>query len=382
MRIFRVLLPVLVFCIMAFAPHQAYAATATFFGPIIPPECHCDADTNGGVQSAPDFGCTLAVVGNLMNFAISIGVIIFVMVCAYAGLLWMFSPMNPHNRELGRSILLNAVIGLLLTLAAWLLVDFLMKTLYNPETQAGGTAFGPWNSILGDGNQCLSVITPAPGPTPTGGGLTAGTATGPDDDKDADGIKNSEDPDDDGDGVPDATDNCPFVANANQADADHDGKGDACETATGTGTGTGANCPVPSESSMAAFPAEASARSNVKGTPTTVQNFMTMRAAALQDGIDLKVVSGYRSDADQVAEWNSHNCNSGTCSSPVAKPCSLGGGGSNHNSGQAVDINNGCSPGSSSCNTSAYNWLKAHGAQYGFRNAVANDLVHWSPSGH
>jgi hypothetical protein len=37
----------------------------------------------------------------------------------------------------------------------------------------------------------------------------------------------------DGDGIPNATDNCPCTANANQADSDHDGIGDACD-----------NCPV------------------------------------------------------------------------------------------------------------------------------------------
>ena len=37
-------------------------------------------------------------------------------------------------------------------------------------------------------------------------------------------------PDADADGVPDATDNCPDVANAEQADADGDGVGDACDT--------------------------------------------------------------------------------------------------------------------------------------------------------
>jgi hypothetical protein len=38
------------------------------------------------------------------------------------------------------------------------------------------------------------------------------------------------DPDADGDGVPDATDNCPAVANADQADADGDGRGNPCDT--------------------------------------------------------------------------------------------------------------------------------------------------------
>lgn len=37
--------------------------------------------------------------------------------------------------------------------------------------------------------------------------------------------------DQDGDGVPDATDNCPTVANTNQADANGNGVGDACESA-------------------------------------------------------------------------------------------------------------------------------------------------------
>jgi hypothetical protein len=36
-------------------------------------------------------------------------------------------------------------------------------------------------------------------------------------------------PDTDGDGVPDATDNCPLVANSDQADNDGDGQGDACD---------------------------------------------------------------------------------------------------------------------------------------------------------
>jgi large repetitive protein len=52
-------------------------------------------------------------------------------------------------------------------------------------------------------------------------------ADGPD--GDSDGLCNAGDPDDDGDGVPDTSDNCPALANADQADFDGDGAGDACD---------------------------------------------------------------------------------------------------------------------------------------------------------
>lgn len=80
----------------------------------------------------------------------------------------MFSSVNAENKSKAKNVLTNAVVGLLLALSAWLLVDFMMKTLYNPATQdQSGKVWGPWNSILGDGTRpdgtpsyCLVTHTP------------------------------------------------------------------------------------------------------------------------------------------------------------------------------------------------------------------------------
>lgn len=181
------ILPVLFFML----PTEASAAS-TFFGPIVPPECNCEPEggiTGDGVTvkaSAADYGCVLQTIQNATNFAVSMGAIMVVIAIAYAGALLMLTPTNPGNREMARGAVMKAVVGLLVLLSAWLIVDFVMKMVYNADAMAGNVSLGPWNAILNEGNapKCIlpRVADELPAintPPPNFGSYTPNTPTRP-----------------------------------------------------------------------------------------------------------------------------------------------------------------------------------------------------------
>lgn len=116
------------------------------------PEAH-EIDPTCPVGYPLGFGGVLQLVQNGMNAAISFGIVAFVLIIAGAGILWMLTPTNPENHSQAKKILTNAVIGFLIILSAWLIVDFVMKLLYDGEN----SGFGPWNSILTGGDICIRV---------------------------------------------------------------------------------------------------------------------------------------------------------------------------------------------------------------------------------
>lgn len=124
----------------------AYAANLPLLDPtfsIVPTECRaCPCGAGGALQ----------LIQNLMNAAISFAVVAFVLVIVYAGFLLILTPTNPEARSKAKSVLGNAVIGFIIVLSAWIVVDFAMKILYS-----GGGKFGPWNKILvvSDPEKCI-----------------------------------------------------------------------------------------------------------------------------------------------------------------------------------------------------------------------------------
>jgi len=107
-----------------------------------------------------------------------------------------------------------------------------------------------------------------------------------------------------------------------------------------------------------------------------VDPLYVMVMAAHADGIDLKLSSGFRTNAQQKYLYDCYvNCNCNNCNL-AAKP-----GYSNHQSGHAVDITTNCSLGWSNdyCASVSppFAWLMKNANTYGFKKTVKSEPWHW-----
>lgn len=190
---FRQITLFLVAGVILLSPLSAFAATVNFFGPIIPdgtngqPDCHCDqvTGTDGNLYpSAPDWSCVLATVQNAVALGITFIIVLITLVIAYSGVMIMSAPNNARHREAGRAMVTNAIIGLVIVLTAWLIVDFVMKAFYN-ESKGQEVLSSPdplpWNSIFSDdfNPEQVCFIPKVTQSTTPSGGVSAGTGSAP-----------------------------------------------------------------------------------------------------------------------------------------------------------------------------------------------------------
>jgi len=96
----------------------------------------------------------------------------------------------------------------------------------------------------------------------------------------------------------------------------------------------------------------------------TANAFWVMREAAAADGVEIHINSGFRTMAEQEYFYMCYTCCCCNDCNLAAQP-----GFSNHQSGHALDLNT-SSPG-------VYNWLAAHGGEYGFTETVPSEAWHW-----
>jgi hypothetical protein len=99
----------------------------------------CDGTgVNGGRECTV---CDIATTaGNILNTMIFIAVFLAAIMFAWAG--WGYLSAAGDTGAIGKSrtTFMNVLIGLLIILSAWLLIDTLMRTLV-------GSQLGPWNKI-------------------------------------------------------------------------------------------------------------------------------------------------------------------------------------------------------------------------------------------
>jgi len=138
---------VIVLMTSALALPLATHAGIPFFGPIIP-------DTIN--RCAAGWGSVLTVVNNIITFLLTLAIVFVAPITiAYAGFLFVVNPVNPGGKEQAKSILLHTVIGIVVALAGWIIIDALMAVLYHPTDP--GLAGKTWSQLITSGglDECL-----------------------------------------------------------------------------------------------------------------------------------------------------------------------------------------------------------------------------------
>ena len=168
---FRVPLLALLFAISLFAaPLAAHAAVIPFFGPIIPDEVN---------RCAAGWGLLITVINNVIRFLITLAIVFVApLMIAYAGFLFVVNPVNAAGKEKAKVVLRNTVVGIVIALVGWLIVDAIMVVLYNPDTPIAGGRLGAWSQLISSGgiDQCIPLAESLRQAVP-GAGIT-GISTG------------------------------------------------------------------------------------------------------------------------------------------------------------------------------------------------------------
>lgn len=104
-----------------------------FFGPIVP----C------GYEGAPECKlCHLLVLGaNIFKFLVTVSFAIASVFVAWGGFLFLTSGGSEERRAKAKNAIQNAVFGIVIILAGWLIINTILTTIVLPSIQAGGIKF-------------------------------------------------------------------------------------------------------------------------------------------------------------------------------------------------------------------------------------------------
>ena len=152
-------------------PTAAHAAIP-FFDPIVPTAINlCPAS----------WAMLIDVINNIISFGITIAIVFVApLMIGYAGFLYVVNPVDPGGIKKAKGILLNTVVGIVIALCGWLIVDAVMAVLYHPTDSTLGT----WSSLITSGGlpvcltQAGSLGTLNQGSGFVGGGYVTGVNPG------------------------------------------------------------------------------------------------------------------------------------------------------------------------------------------------------------
>ncbi|HQT82602.1 MAG TPA: pilin [Candidatus Paceibacterota bacterium] len=180
-------IPLIALLIVAgsFAVPLAAHAAIPFFGPVVPENYNvCPAS----------WGLLITVINNLISLLITLAIVLVApLMIAWSGFLFVVNPVNASGKAQAKKILTNTIVGIVIALAGWLIVDAIMVVLYNPSAQSGTTVLGTWSSLIygSTSDMCLPQAgalpnaglnqAPVTGMTATGGALSTSISTAPGD---------------------------------------------------------------------------------------------------------------------------------------------------------------------------------------------------------
>jgi len=96
----------------------------------------------GGTGQPKCEACHLVqLANNVLTFLIQLAVLISGIVFAIGGFNWVTSGGSSGKIEKGKKMMTNAIIGVIITLAAWLIIDTVLKVFLDDP------ALGVWNEI-------------------------------------------------------------------------------------------------------------------------------------------------------------------------------------------------------------------------------------------
>ncbi len=136
-------------------PQFAHAAIP-FFGPVVP-------QTGGQAVCPASWGMLITVINNIIQLLITLAIVFVApLMVAYSGFLFVVNPADSGGISKAKGILTNTIVGIVISLSAWMIVDAVMAVLY----QSPNGAWGTWSSLIvgKSGDLCL----PQAGALPTG----------------------------------------------------------------------------------------------------------------------------------------------------------------------------------------------------------------------